>query len=102
MTSIFKEKMTLFRGLQLATDKDAPLHMQHEKLVKNIFQAQKLRSKLISVNKSSCGFLLKRINNKYFESQGNIENLAFAYRIAKNLKPRRSTMDTRLPIITNT
>ena len=32
---VTKEKMTLFRGLQLATDKDAPLHMQHEKLVKN-------------------------------------------------------------------
>jgi len=30
--------------------------------------------------------LLKKINNKYFKSKGNIENLTFAYKIAKNLK----------------
>ena len=45
-----------------------------------------MKSKLISVNKSVCNFLLKKINNKYFESKGNIENLAFAYTIVKNLK----------------
>ena len=59
---------------------------KYSKLIKNIFKVQKLKSKLISVNKSSCNFLLKKINNKYFISKGNIENLAFAYRIAKNLK----------------
>ncbi len=51
-----------------------------------MFKTQKLKSKLISVNKSNCDFLLKKINNKYFKSKGNIENLAFAYKIAKNLK----------------
>ena len=30
--------------------------------------------------------MLKKINNKYFESEGNIENLTFAYKIAKNFK----------------
>jgi len=34
----------------------------------------------------NCNFLLKKINNKYFKSKGNVENLAFAYAIAKNLK----------------
>ena len=56
------------------------------KLIKNIFKSLKLKSKLISVNKSSCNFLLKKINNKYFESVGNIENLTFAYTIVKNFK----------------
>ena len=56
------------------------------KLIKNIFKSLKLKSKLISVNKSSCNFLLKKINNKYFESEGNIENLTFAYTIVKNFK----------------
>jgi len=56
------------------------------KLIKNIFKSLKLKSKLISVNKSSCNFLLKKINNKYFESKGNIENLTFAYTIVKNFK----------------
>ena len=59
---------------------------KYSKLIKNIFKTQKLKSKLISVNKYSCNSLLKKINNKYFRSQGNIENLAFAYRIVKNLK----------------
>jgi UDP-N-acetylmuramoylalanine--D-glutamate ligase len=30
--------------------------------------------------------LLKKINNQYFKSKGNIENLSFACKIAKNLK----------------
>jgi UDP-N-acetylmuramoylalanine--D-glutamate ligase len=30
--------------------------------------------------------LLKKIDNQYFKSKGNLDNLAFAYRIAKNLK----------------
>jgi UDP-N-acetylmuramoylalanine--D-glutamate ligase len=56
------------------------------KLIKNIFKTNKLRSKLILVNKSSCNFLLKKINNKYFKNQGNKQNLAFAYKIVKNFK----------------
>ena len=59
---------------------------KYSKLIKNIFKAKKLKSKLISINKSNCNFLLKKINNKYFKSKGNVENLAFAYAIAKNLK----------------
>ena len=59
---------------------------KYSKSIKNIFKTKKLKSKLISVNKSNCNFLLKKINNKYFKSKGNIENLAFAYKIAKNLK----------------
>ena len=59
---------------------------KYSKSIKNIFKVKKLKSKLISVKKSHCNFLLKKINNKYFRSQTNIENLAFAYTIAKNLK----------------
>ena len=59
---------------------------KYSRSIKNIFKAQKLKSKLISVNKSNCNFLLKKINNKYFKSKGNTENLTFAYKIAKNLK----------------
>ena len=59
---------------------------KYSKSIKNIFQSRKLKSKLIPVNKSNCNFLLKKINNKYFKSEGNIENLAFAYKITKNLK----------------
>jgi len=59
---------------------------KYSKSIKKIFKTQKLKSKLIPVNKSNCNFLLKKISNKYFKSKGNIENLSFAYKIAKNLK----------------
>ena len=62
------------------------LENKYSKSIKKIFKTQKLKSKLIPINKSSCSFLLKKINNKYFKSKGNIENLSFAYKIAKNLK----------------
>ena len=60
--------------------------VKYLKLIKNIFKTQKLKAKLILVNKSKCSSLLKKVNNKYFQSKGNVENLAFAYRIVKNLK----------------
>ena len=59
---------------------------QYSKPIKNIFRNKKLKSKLIFVDKENCNFLIKKIKNKYFTNQSNIENLAFAYRIAKNLK----------------
>lgn len=59
---------------------------KYTKLIKNIFKIKKIKSKLIMVNKLKCNFLLKKINNKYFKSKGNIENLAFAYTVVKNLK----------------
>ena len=62
------------------------LKNKHSETIKNMFKLQKLKSKLVSVNKSDYNFLLKKINNRYFRSQGNIENLAFAYKIVKNFK----------------
>ena len=56
------------------------------KLIKNIFKTKKLKSRPIFIKKSNYSSLLKKINNKYFKNKGNIENLIFAYKIAKNLK----------------
>jgi len=55
-------------------------------LIKSIFKRNKIKSNLISVSKSNCNFLLKEINNNYFKSKGNLENLSFAYNVVKNLK----------------
>ena len=59
---------------------------KYSKSIKNIFKNRKIKSKLVPIGKPSYKSLIKKINNKYFESKGNIENMAFAYRIAKNLK----------------
>jgi len=54
--------------------------------IKEIFKNKKIKSKLISVDKSDCKILLKKVNNEYFKHEGNKENLAFAYRIVKKFK----------------
>ena len=59
---------------------------KYSKFIKDIFKKRKIKSKLILIKKSSCNPLLKKITNKYIKSRGNIENLAFAYNIVKNLK----------------
>jgi len=59
---------------------------KYSKIIKKIFKLKNLKSRLIEINKFDFKNFLKKINNKYFISNGNIENLSFAYKIAKNLK----------------
>ena len=59
---------------------------KYSKSIINIFKTKKLKSKLIPIKKLGYDLLIKKINNNYFKSKGNIENMAFAYRIAKSLK----------------
>jgi len=56
------------------------------------FKDKKFKSKLILINGSIPNFLMKKINNKYFKSKANLENLNFAYKIAKNLKINNKTI----------
>ena len=59
---------------------------KYSKKIKNILKKRKIRSKLFLINSSNYKYLLKKINNKYFKSKANFENLSFAYQIAKNFK----------------
>ena len=65
---------------------------KYSKLFKRIYKNKKIKSKLIMINKSSYEFLLQKINNKYFKSTGNFENLIFAYKIARNFKVTDKTI----------
>ena len=62
------------------------LKNKYSYLIKNILKKKKIKSNLTFIKESNCNFLLKKINNQHFKSKGNIENLAFAYKIAKNLR----------------
>jgi len=62
------------------------LNNKYAKVIKRIFKKNKIKSKLTLINGSNYNFLLKKINNKHFKSEGNLENLAFAYEIVKKLK----------------
>ena len=68
------------------------LSNKYLKLIKNNLKKHKVKSKIILINKATCNFILKKIKNNYFKSKGNIENLAFAYNIAKNLKIDKTTI----------
>ena len=68
------------------------LKNKYSKSIQKIFKNKKLKSKLISIDKSICNSLLKKIHNRYFNSEGNIENLAFAYKISKSFKINDSTI----------
>ena len=59
---------------------------KYSKKIIKILKSKKIKSKLIHIKGSECKKLLKNIDNEYFKSKGNIENLSFAYQIAKNLK----------------
>ena len=65
---------------------------KYSKSIQKIFKNKKLKSKLISIDKSICNSLLKKIHNRYFNSEGNIENLAFAYKIVKNFNPNNKNL----------
>ena len=78
--------MILFFGQNISDYSYINSTNKYSKSIINIFKTKKLKSKLIPIKKLGYNLLIKKINNKYFKSKGNIENMAFAYRIAKNLK----------------
>ena len=65
---------------------------KYSKLIKKMFKLKKLKSKLFLINEKKNISIIKKIKNKYFEDKGNIENLIFAYKIAKNFKIKDKTI----------
>ena len=64
-------------------------HIENRKsFLDNITKISNSKSSIVitTINKSLPNFLMKKITNKYFKSKGIIQNLYFAYKIAKNLK----------------
>jgi len=62
------------------------------KSIKKIFNLQKVKSKLVLINELNYKLFLRKIKNEYFEDKGNLENLCFAYKIAKNFKIKDKTI----------
>ena len=92
MKNYIKIKSRIFLGQKHADYFYIDSKKKYSKYIKDIFKNSKVKSKLISVSKSDCNFLLKKINNKYFKSNAYIENLTFAYKIAKNLNVKDETI----------
>ena len=63
----------------------------------NIYIKQQLRTedylpKIIKINKEIKSTILKEINNPYFNSEGNKENLSFIFEIAKMFKIKKANL----------
>ena len=92
MKNYIKTKSRIFFGQKKTDYSYINDNNRHSKYIKNIFKSKNLNSKLISVKKSSIDFLLKKINNNNFKTRGNLENLAFAYKISEKLKISKKTI----------
>lgn len=79
-----KIKTRIFSGQRSSDFSYINFTNKYFKFIKNEFKRKKIKSKLIHINQSNFKKIIKRINNKYFNSKGNLENLCFSYKIAKN------------------
>ena len=62
------------------------LNNKYSKTIMKILKKKKIKSKIVTINDLSFSLIIKKIKNTYFNNKGNFENVAFAYKIAKNLK----------------
>ena len=60
--------------------------------IKKQIKKQNFLSKIIKIDKKIESTILKKINNPYFESMGNRENLKFVFEIAKVLKIKKEKL----------
>ena len=92
MKNYVRTKSKIFTGQKKSNFSYINSDNKYSNFIKEIHKQKKLKSKLVIVKKTDYKNLIGSINNSYFNSEGNIENLNFAYRIAKNLKIKNETI----------
>jgi UDP-N-acetylmuramoylalanine--D-glutamate ligase len=78
-----------FRLIQNQTKKDYAILNVSNSHIKRQIKNQKFLSKIIKVKKEIDTKILRRIDNPYFMSDGNKENLSFVFEIAKLFKIKK-------------
>jgi UDP-N-acetylmuramoylalanine--D-glutamate ligase len=86
MNNYIKIKSKIFFAQKKSDYSYINTNNKYSKSIANIFRTKKLKSQLVKIDKYKHNLLIKKINNNYFKSAGNTENMTFAYKIAKNLK----------------
>ena len=81
-----------FKLLKNQTVKDFAFLNTNNTHINRKIKKTKFQSKIIKVNKKIGIKLLKEINNPYFNSNGNRENLSFIIEIAKKLKIKENKL----------
>ena len=86
LKNYIKIKSKIFLAQKSSDYSYVNLANKYSKSIIGILKKKRINSKIIAINYPSHNLLLKKIKNKYFTSKGNIENMIFAYKIAKKLK----------------
>ena len=81
-----------FKLVKSQTKKDHTILNINNFYIKQEIKLQNFLPKLIKVNKSVDFKILKKINNPYFYTEGNKENLTFIFHIVKLLKINRDIL----------
>ena len=81
-----------FKIIKNQTKKDYAILNANNFYIKNEIKNQKFSSKLIKINKHIDIKILNKINNSYFNTDGNKENLSFVLNIAKILKVNKDIL----------
>ncbi len=82
-----KSKFKLFKN---QTNKDYSFLNSQDKYIKKEIRSNKIKSKIISVNSKIFNNYKKKINNQYFFTDGNKENLSFIFAISKILNLKKN------------
>ena len=81
-----------FRLIKNQTKKDYAILNTRNYYIKQQVQTHKYLSKIVKVNKIIDPKILKKIDNSYFMTDGNKENLTFIFEIAKVLKLKKENL----------
>ena len=81
-----------FKLLKNQSKKDLAILNTKNFYIKRELESKKFLPKIIKIEKKIDNILLKKINNQYFNSDGNKENLKFIFEVAKKLKLQKDCL----------
>ena len=81
-----------FKLLRNQSEKDFAILNTKNFYIKKEIESKKFLPKLVKIKKDINGILLKKINNQYFNTDGNKENLKFILEVAKILKLKKNSL----------
>jgi UDP-N-acetylmuramoylalanine--D-glutamate ligase len=81
-----------FKIIKKQSKKDFAILNTKNYYIKKELKSKNFLSKVIKIEKDIDSFILKKINNKYFNTDGNKKNLQFILEVAKILKLKKNAL----------
>ena len=81
-----------FKLVKNQSKKDFAILNDKNFYIKRVLESKNFKPKIIKIKKNIDNIFLKKINNQYFNTDGNIENLKFVIEVAKILKLKKNVL----------